>query len=493
MPNASAPSLSKSRVMAGRQCELRLWNEVYHRDLATPTSAATQAIFDQGHEVGILAQRRHPGGVVAMTDHREQDSAIARTRALMADPSMPAIFEAAFRHQGVFVSADLLVRSRDGWDLVEVKSTSHAKPEQAWDAAVQRWVLTGQGVDIRRAGVLTLNTAYVYEGGELDVQRLFRLHDFSDQAQQRADEIGAQVAGFQAMLAREDAPAILPGPQCHTPYPCPYFAHCTRNEPSHENPLTDLNGIHKKKVAALKRRGLERIEDLTDNESLSALQARIRECVRTGEPWISPSLGSELDRFIHPIHHLDFETVMPAIPQFPGTRPFQTVPIQWSCHREEADGSLTHHEFLSDGVDPQRRFAESLLAALGETGSICIYSHYENRILRELAEALPDLAPRLLALIQRTVDLQPIVKNHYYHPAFHGSFSIKDVLPVLVPRMSYEGLEVGDGIAAQIAFQRMLRSGDAQERADLRTNLLTYCALDTLAMVEVRKALLGFG
>lgn len=488
-PLPKAPGLSKSRFISGRQCELRLWNEIYHRDLATPTDAATQAIFDQGNEVGAVAQKRHPGGVIAMTNHREQEAAIAKTAALMGDPSVPAIFEAAFRHQGVFVAVDMLVRVQEGWDLIEVKSSTSLKEVYRWDLALQHWVLAQTGLSVHRAGVLLLNTSYVYEGGELEIQSLFSLHDDTDQARARAPEIAAQVAAFHAMLGKQDAPGILPGPQCSDPYECPFLANCTKDRPAFEHTLGELSGIRSRKLDGW---GLEKwhsMDALPEDADLNDLQARILESARTGQPWVSPHLGAELARFQFPVYHLDFETFALAIPRFPGTRPFQAVPVQWSCHREAADGALAHTEFLSDGQDPQRRFAESLLKTLGDAGSICVYSNFEARIIRELAQTYPDLAGYLNVLLARLVDLLPIVRANYYHPAFHGSFSIKAVLPVLVPNMSYDHLEVGDGQAAGIVYNHMLRTGDTEEGLRLRAALLTYCAQDTLAMVEVRRAL----
>lgn len=491
LPLPKAPSLSKSRFISGRQCELRLWNEIYHRDLATPTDAATQAIFDQGHEVGAMAQKRHPGGQIAMTDHREQEAAIAKTASLMADPSVPAIFEAAFRHQGVFVAVDILARVKEGWDLIEVKSSTSLKEVYRWDLALQHWVLVQSGVPIHRAGVLLLNTGYVYEGGELDVQALFSLHDDTDHARGRASEVAAQVAAFHAMLGKPEAPAILPGPQCDEPYECPFLAHCTKDRTAFEHTLGELSGIQAKKLDRWELEKWHSIDALPEDADLNDLQARILASARTGKPWMSPQLGAELAGFRYPVYHLDFETFASAIPRFQGTHPFQPVPVQWSCHREDADGTLTHAEFLSDGVNPQRRFAETLLNDLGVAGSICVYSSFEARIIRELAQTYPDLARSLNALLDRLVDLYPIIKAHYYHPAFHGSFSIKAVLPVLVPSMSYDHLEVGNGQAAGVAFNQMLRAGDAEERQRLRAALLTYCAQDTLAMVEVRRALMA--
>ena len=124
----------------------------------------------------------------------------------------------------------------------------------------------------------------------------------------------------------------------------------------------------------------------------------------------------------------------PAVPIFAGTRPFEALPFQWSCHIETSAGQLAHAEFLDLGAaPPMRRLAESLLATLGTTGPIVVYTPYERRVLRELAARYADLAAPLAALAERIVDLHPPTRQHYYHPAMQGSWSIKAVLPTVAP------------------------------------------------------------
>jgi len=147
-----------------------------------------------------------------------------------------------------------------------------------------------------------------------------------------------------------------------------------------------------------------------------------------------------------PVHFLDFETFMPALPVFAGTRPYQSIPFQWSDHVLSIDERVSHREYLHDGPDdPRRRFAESLLDAVGVVGSVVVYSGYEKDCLRELETVFPEFASRLAPLRARLFDRHPVIKAHIYDPAFHGSFSIKSVIPALVPHLSYDDLEIGDG------------------------------------------------
>jgi hypothetical protein len=175
----------------------------------------------------------------------------------------------------------------------------------------------------------------------------------------------------------------------------------------------------------------------------------------------------------------------------PNTRPYQAIPFQWSNHIEAADGTVRHEAYLCpDERDPREDLALALLKSLGRNGSICTYTRYERSVLTALAAALSRLRRDLLRVCDRLWDLHPIIKAHYYHPGFAGSYSIKSVLPALVPRLAYDDLEIQEGTMASLQFHRMIfEDVDAVEKARIRTALLKYCERDTLAMVEIRKTL----
>ena len=226
---------------------------------------------------------------------------------------------------------------------------------------------------------------------------------------------------------------------------------------------------------------------------LTDLQERIRTCVVNQEAYISPFLSEELNASTFPVHFLDFETVSSAVPRYIGTRPYQVVPFQWSDHILHRDGTLDHHEYLCiSDKDPREEFAETLMASLGHEGLIFIYANYEKRIVKELSEVLPQFENQLQAVSGRFKDLQAIIKQHYYHPKFYGSFSIKNVLPALLPEMDYKSLNIQEGSQASFEYLRMIDPATSQdEKEQIKNDLLTYCGLDTLAMVRIREALLS--
>jgi hypothetical protein len=239
--------------------------------------------------------------------------------------------------------------------------------------------------------------------------------------------------------------------------------------------------------------GIEDIRDIPTSFPLTELQSRIRACVLEQEEYISLDLLDELMDVEHPIHFLDFETVSPAIPRYTGTRPYQALPFQWSDHILYEDGRLEHREYLSgEDKDPREEFTETLLEALGDKGTIFIYTTYERRVITKLAEDMAQFHDRLLAVMNRFRDLHAAIKKGFYHPDFHGSFSLKAVLPVIVPSMSYETLAIQEGSQASFEFLRMLDPlTPVEERESIRRDLLAYCAHDTLAMARTREELLN--
>ncbi len=444
-----------------------------------------------GRQVGILATRKFSGGRLIDEDFRHHDQSVAATRAAMADPAVPALFEAGFFEDHVRVRADILERAPGGaWNLVEVKSATGVKDEHHTDAAIQYRVLRQAGVKIAGVFLMHIDRSYLYDGAALDLGRFFSLEDLTDVAAGLEEFISINLAALKKMLSAADPPAVSPSRHCHRPYTCEFWEHCTKEKPV--DWIFHLSGITQDKMAALAAAGVERIGDIPGDFPLTAVQERIKACVDGGRQFVSTELKDLLSEVSWPIHFLDFETVAPAVPRYPQTRPYQALPFQWSDHILSADGSLDHRQFLhTEDSDPREAFAETLLETLGEEGAIVIYTPYEKRILRETAETLPHHAGRIEGLMDRFVDLHAIVRAHYYHPAFAGSFSIKAVLPALVPEMDYKHLAVQDGTQASFAWLKMIDPATPQdEKAAIKAALLEYCGQDTLAMVKVREKLL---
>ena len=486
----SSYRLSKSRYLSGLQCHKRLYLDIHAPSFATKPDAATQAILDMGTDLGELARQRFPGGRLVTAGYRQSQEALAQTAELLQDSTVPAIFEGAFQFNQVLIRVDVLERvgmndrGQSTWRLVEVKSSTKVKAIHVDDLTIQSYVLEGVGLALVDICVMHVNTQYVFDGRHLDLDQLFGMRSLTETVRPRLPEAAARLVAMQAMLEKLSAPTIAPDEHCQSPYECPFWAHCTQEKPPRW--IYHLPGSSKT-VVQLRELGVETIDEIPDHVTLTTVQLRVKD----NREWIGNELRSALEKIEYPVHHLDFETFMPAVPKFVNTRPYQVIPTQWSNHIEHLDGTLQHAEYLCrDGRDPREELAVTLLDSLGKQGSICVYSSYERSVLERLAEDFPTLRKDLKRVITRLWDLHVVIRDHYYHPGFEGSYSIKAVLPAVVPSLSYGDLAIRDGGVAACEYSRMVFTvTDWIEKAQIEEALLRYCERDTLAMVELRREL----
>lgn len=482
--------ISKSRFVAGCQCLKRLYLQLHKPELAAEPDDASDAIIEQGREVGLLARQLFPGGVEVRNDGL--DEAIRATRELTANREVPAIFEGTFEHGGVLVRVDILHRRRDGrWRLIEVKSTTDVKDHHLEDVAVQHRVVSRSGVDLAESCLAHVSRDYVYEGGPIDASRFFRIRNLTRQVERLQAELTVQLRSEFRILAMSEVPNIPAGRHCSNPFTCEFFDHC--NPPIPEDHILRLPRIHASTVAKLVALGIQSIHNIPEDYPLKGRLRRACTSVQNGKPWYGPELTDKLGELKYPLYFADFETINPCIPRFPAMRPYDQIPFQWSVHVQRLPGAAPEHfEFLTtDRSDPRQAFISSLCDVLGDHGSIVVYSQqFESQRLLDLVSWLPQFSTRITKIQRRLWDLLPVVRNHVYHPAFAGSYSLKSVLPALVPEMTYASMEVADGQAAGLAWESLI-SGDCSEaeRQRKRKALLDYCGQDTLGMVSLLELL----
>jgi len=487
-PTSRRFGLSKSRITAFEQCPRRLWLSIHQPGLAEPDEGA-EARFATGHEVGAVACALHPDGVMVEAEP-DLAAALARTAELIAQDHPGPIFEATFEHDGVLVRVDLLFREPDGrWRIAEVKSSTSAKDYHLGDLATQAWVLRENGIDLAGAAIRHVDNSFVLRRhGEFD--GLFADAEHLATVEPIITGRPAVVAQAREVLAGPE-PVCDMGAHCEKPFACEFAAHCSAGlEDGPEWPVTVLpNGGGRKWLA-------QGIDDLLalDEAELPSLPARVVAATRSGNAFHDVAAArAAMETWTYPRAWLDFETINPAVPRWIGTRPYQQVPFQFSLHLEAADGTMTHHEFLStDGQDPRRPCAEALIAAIPADATIIAYNAgFEKGVLNELANEFPDLADTLRSMAARTVDLLPVARQCWYHRDQRGSWSIKAVLPTLSD-LDYSTLEVKDGGNAQAAYLEAIAPGTSAERRwALEEGLKAYCKRDTEAMIVVARALAG--
>jgi predicted RecB family nuclease len=482
--------LSKSKYIAGCQCLKRLYFQVHQPELAAEPDDSADSIIEQGREIGMLARQLFPGGVEVGS--MRLDQAIRATRELMANPGVPAIFEGVFEGDGVLVRVDALQRRKENhWRLVEVKSTSDLRDHHVEDVGIQSYVLSFSGVKLASVWLAHINRDYVLKGTTVDPRQFFLFRNLTDRVKNLRPELVIRLRSQMNMLAMPTPPEVVVGPHCVNPVVCEFFQHC--NQPLPEDHIGYLPRLHASAAEQLEEMGVDSIHEIPADFELSEFQRRVCTAMQTGQPWFSPDLKREFESLEFPLYFMDFETVNPAIPRFSGIRPYDHLPIQWSVHVQRQPGDTPEHfEFLAaDNADPRTPFISSLCEALGDRGSVVVYNQqFESERLWELAGWLPEYTDRIRAIQRRLWDLLPVVRNHVYHPAFGGSFSLKSVLPALVPEMTYEGMEVPNGQAAGLAWESLISGKSTEaERQAMRKALLDYCGQDTLALVRLLEAL----
>lgn len=481
--------LSKSKLVALRQCPKRLWLEI-HQPSACEDSGATVATRAAGHQVGDIARQIYdPQQQGTLIDPQAEgfDAAFARTQALL--PSAQPIFEAGFRAEGALAFADVLLPTRrNGWRMVEVKSSTTVKDYHRDDAAVQSFLARACGVKLQSVAIAHIDNQFIYPGNG-DYRGLLVEEDLTEEAFARADEVRGWITDAQAVLARETAPPIATGGQCGSPYECGFHAHCSSQEPQAQHPIHWLPRPGKLLKAHVAENTITELRDVPD-DLLNATQQRVKAATLSGQPYFDqPAAAQALAAHRLPAWFIDFETIQFAVPLWPGTRPYQQIPFQFSVHHLNRNGRATHQAFLDlSGQNPAQAFAQALIAACGERGPVFVYNAaFERTRIRELAGRYPALAPALHAIHARIVDLLPIARAHYYHPSQQGSWSIKAVLPALCPDLGYDALDgVQDGGAAQQAYlEAIAPDTTAARKAELERQLLAYCHLDTWGMVRL--------
>lgn len=409
------------------------------------------------------------------------------------------IFEAGFAIEGALAFADVMLPIKRGgkrvWRMVEVKSSTSVKDYHRDDAAIQSFIARNAGVPLASIALAHIDSDWIYPGND-DYSGLLKECDLTEDAFGREDVVSEWIETAHKTVEKKAEPKIGTGEQCSSPFACGFFAYCQSQEPQAEYPVHWLPSIRANALKALVAANPSLDMRDTPDELLNELQQRVKSHTLSAEIYFDAESSAEaLKAYKLPAYFLDFETIQFAVPIWKGTSPYQQIPFQFSIHRLGRTGKLDAKAFLDlSGNDPSKYFAEGLIAVCGSTGPIYVYNaSFEGARIYELALRFRKLAPDLLAIKDRLVDLHPITKANYYHPSQQGSWSIKAVLPAIAPDLSYEALEgVQNGGMAMEAYLEAIHPDTTAVRKDeIEQQLLAYCGLDTFAMVRLWQFLAG--
>jgi len=473
--------LSKSRIADGLVCEKKAHLSIFSPDLKAKVSRTQQAQFDAGNEVGERARLLFPGGHLVDRKPWEIKEAQAETQDVI-EANGKIIFEATFGDDEYHCRVDVLQRDseKSPWHVFEVKSGLDPKQEYILDLAIQCWILNRVGVEWEKAHLIHINRACRHP----DLSNLFTITDVTSEVREQLEELGQNIEQLHRALSLGKLPEKGIGRHCEEPYECGFKSHCWKDVPEYS--VFDLPYGWK-----LFDKGMLKVSDI-DQDELTKTQVMPYRAITEDYFHVDRNgLKKTSSGWFFPIYHLDFETIGPAIPLFEGTGPYQSVPFQFSLHVQDKLGEEPRHfEYLhEDNSDPRKALAEKLCAWIPDEAKtvMAFNAGFEEKVLKTLATMFPEMASKLLAIAEKLVDPHPVIKAHVYHKDFRGSFSLKEVAPTLLgEKWRYSNLAVSDGKIAQVVFAEMIALGTADlRRAQLRGQLLEYCAQDTLAMVHL--------
>lgn len=430
-----------------------LWVKKHDPKKIPPVDENTQTMFDAGHQFEPYAESLFPEGVsLGFSDYDEYRSLPQRTQDAI-DRGDQVLFQPRFEWNEFTCICDIVsfVGEKEV-DLYEIKASTKAKPEHEYDLAFQTTVLEGTGLRVRNISVIHVNNEYVRHG-DIKADQITALADITEQVRAKGEATKEHMG--QALKVAQSS--TMPDP----------------------NP--DLAKLGSKKDWLQIYKNIVPLEDSQPDTDI--------------EPDIDKdAINQFLSELEYPLYFLDYETMSGLIPYFDGHRPYQQVPFQYSLHiLESPDAELTQKEYLHrDNSDPSRPLTEQLIQDIGDSGSVIVwFEGFEKARNSELGEMLPEYKEAMEAINERVVDLMiPFKLKWYDDPRFNGSASIKQVLPILCPHLSYKELEIQEGGSAQrLWMEAILDEKRADQKDQILNDLIEYCKLDTLAMVEIYNCL----
>ena len=484
--------LSKSSFIRGLQCDKSLYLYKHHYKLKDPTPSSLQAVFDQGTSIGLLAQELFPYGVDASPEnHIKMVESVGKTLDFISQ-GQTIIYEATFLYDDVLAALDILVNDEDGWKAYEVKSSTKVSDTYVKDAAIQYYTIKNSGLDLKDISIVYINNQYV-KNGEIDINELFMIESVYDQVLDFLPRIPNEVRRLKDVIESPDIPPVDIGPHCSDPYDCDFKGTCWKHIPEYS--VFDISRLNKDKKFDLYKQGIISLNQIdlgqTDLNPNQVLQVQSE---------LSGSVHIDLNEIRnftnglnYPLYFLDFETIGPAIPIYNGSRPYEQLVFQYSLHiRETPTSEIEHREYLADPTeDPRIGFIEQLIQDCDSKGDILVYNiGFERGKINGLIEAFPQYILELSGIVGRLKDLMtPFQQKWYYTPEMKGSYSIKSVLPALIPELSYNDLEIKDGGTASNTFLSIVNGTFQGDLQVARKQLLEYCKLDTYAMVKILEKL----
>jgi len=489
--------ITKTDYLEYTFCKKNLWLKKHKPELFEDVELSDfeKKIIEEGNVADEEARNLFPGGV--LVDSHGQD-AVDDTKQYL-DKKQEILFQATFAEDAFFIRADILVydKEKDGYELYEVKATNSIKRKEPHhhinDLAFQKGVIEKGYINIIKTGVIHLNKEYK-KVGKIDYQKLFITEDLTDEVLEAQETVNQEMSDIKEWLGMSEQK----GCEClyrGTNAQCTTFKYSNPDVPEYSVHDIARIGASKKLFYEWIDKGIYKLEDIDNPEVLTGAKKAQYNAYILNKPIVDEvAIKETLDKLVFPLYFFDYEGFVSAIPMFDGFGAYEQTPFQYSLHIMQENGDIEHKEFLI--TDPQgdltRPLVERMKEDIDPSGTVIAwYSSYEKQRNTKLAELHPDYAEFLENINEDMFDLMTIFsKNYYVDPAFKGSASIKKVLPVIVPELTYKSLHISKGDQASERWERMISQDTPEaEKKQIEEDLLTYCKMDTRAMVEIYRFL----
>lgn len=489
-------SISKTDYILFRECAKNAWLKIHKPEIFydAELSEFEKSIIETGNEVELCACQLFPGGI--LIEGRGEEAQIITQNELLRKTEV--LFQPVFIQDGFLAALDILQRDKETGEyiLYEVKATTDVdKKTHYHDLAFQVNLLKRCGIAVKKAHVIHLNSEYVRQG-EINIHQLFTIADVTEEVWQRLQEVDGQMQTALKYLSGEEEPkghcdCVYKGRSNH----CATFGYSNPKVPKYGVHDISRIGASKKTLQELIDVGAFELADVSEEifkKLTPAQQNQIVAHVKNALLIDRHKINEELGALQFPLYFLDYETFPSAIPRFDGFSPYQQIPFQYSLFvlgsPTSGVGGLKHFEFLHvENTDPSLGMLKSLQENLGTSGNIIVWNKkFECKINEEMAARNPEYKDFIAAVNARVYDLMEVFgKQLYVHKDFRGKISIKNVLPVLVPELSYKTLQIQEGGTASQKWNEAVTFASYQEKTQIITNLKEYCKLDTHAMVKI--------
>ncbi len=489
--------ITKTDYLEYTYCRKNLWLKKHKPELFDDVELSDfeKKIIEEGNVADEEARRLFPAGL--LVDSHGQD-AIDDTKQYL-EANQATIFQATFASEPFYIRSDILVfnEGQNGYELYEVKASNDIKRKEphhyVHDLAFQKLVIEKTGIKIIKTGVIHLNRDYT-RSGALNYNDLFLQVDLTDEVIESIEHVEKQMADIKEYITMDEEK----GCQClyrGRNAQCTTFPYSNPDVPEYSVHDISRIGASKKIFHDWIDRGIYSLDQIDNPEVLTGAKKAQYEAYLLDKPVIDHvAIKEALGELVFPLHFFDYEGFVSAIPRFDGFGAYEQIPFQYSLHIMQEDGSMEHKEFLITNPegDLTRPLVERMKQDIDPSGTVIAwYSSYEKQRNTKLAELHPDHADFLEGINEDMFDLMTIFsKNYYVDPAFKGSASIKKVLPVIVPELTYKNLNISKGDQASERWERMI-SADTPllEKKQIEKDLLEYCKLDTWAMVRIWEVL----